>query len=600
MSLMRTHTCGELRADDAGQTVTLAGWVANWRDHGGITFIDLRDRHGVTQLVFDPDLCGPEVLARAQKLRDEWCLGVTGLVVKKDEKLVNKKLATGMVEVQAKELTVYASCPTPPFELDKADKVKEELRLENRFLDLRRPAMQETLQVRSRAMKVIRDVLLDREDFLEVETPCLTRATPEGARDFIVPSRVFPGSFYALPQSPQLFKQILMVGGCDRYMQLAKCFRDEDPRADRVPEFTQLDLEMSFVDEAEVIRVAEEVVRAIWRDVLDIEVDEIPHMAYEEAMRRFGTDRPDLRFGMELVDVTDLARKTDFKVFSGAESVQCIRVPGGGQMTRKQTDALADWAKGIGAGGMPVTKVEGGKLASGVAKFLGTIEAELIERTGAQDGDLIAFACDSLKMTRKVLGELRLKLAKELGHEPSTEWAWVWIDDFPAFEETDDGGLTYSHHPFTAVRDEHLDKLDGDREALLSIRTHAYDLVLNGYELGGGSVRIHDLATQKRVLKALGIDEARQEQNFGFLLKALEYGAPPHGGLAFGFDRLVMMLRGTENIRDVIAFPKTQTGTDLLFHAPAEVDPQQLAEANLALAKPSEGAVKSMEELVGG
>jgi aspartyl-tRNA synthetase len=604
----RTHSCGELRAEHVGQSVTLAGWVGNYRDHGHLAFIDLRDRAGVTQVTFDAEICGEDVLEHARRLRGEWCVGVEGEVVRRtgkaDEAKANEKLATGDIEIMAKKLIVHSESPTPPFILAEAHKVNEELRLEHRYLDLRRPEMQKTLAVRSQVNRIIRDVLVGEEGFLEIETPCLTRATPEGARDFIVPARLVPGSFYALPQSPQIFKQLLMVGGCDRYMQIARCFRDEDPRADRQAEFTQLDLEMSFVEEADVQAVIEKVVGRIWRDVLGVEVPTpIPHMPYDEAMHRFGSDRPDLRFDLELVDVSDLAKKTDFRVFSQAGSVKAIRVPGGATMTRKETDALADWAKGLGAGGMPVTKVDGGKLATGVAKFLEPIAGELIAATGAEDGDLLCFAADKPKMVNKVLGELRLKLAKDLGLEPKTDFAWVWIDRFPAFEyDEDKDTMTYSHHPFTMVDDADLDKLAdaSDRETLLSIKTKAYDLVLNGSELGGGSIRIHDFPTQKKVLAALGIDEERQQKNFGFLLDGLKFGAPPHGGIALGLDRVVMILRNTTNIRDVIAFPKTQTGLDLLCDAPAPVDDKQLADAHIKVAEEPPAALESMQDLVAG
>ena len=591
----RSHTCGQLRAENVGQTVKLAGWVGHYRDHGNLVFIDLRDREGVTQVTFDADLCGPATLEQARRLRTEWCVGVEGEVRrragKKDEDKANQKLATGDVEVIATSLTVYSESPTPPFLPGEHERTNEEKRLEFRFVDLRRPDMQKTLAVRSRATQVIREVL-HGQGFLEVETPCLTRATPEGSRDFLVPSRLVPGSFYALPQSPQIFKQLLMVGGCDKYMQIARCFRDEDPRADRQAEFTQLDLEMSFVDQDDVIRVTEDVVRAVWKDVLGVDVpDPIPHMSYDEAVSKYGSDRPDLRYDMPLSDVTDLGQKTDFKVFSAAPMVKAISVPGGGTMTRKETDALADWAKGFGAKGLAVTKVVGGKLDTGVAKFLEPVAAELIERVGANDGDLIAFAADRPKIVHKVLGELRLKMAADLKIEPKTDFAWTWVVDFPAFEEDDKtGALTYTHHPFTALAsdDDVATLSSGDKQKLLGLKSKGYDIVVNGSELGGGSIRINRHDVQRQVLSALGVDEVRQDRNFGFLLDALKYGAPPHGGIALGLDRMVMLLRGVTNIRDVIAFPKTQSGTDLLCKAPAPVEEKQLKEANIALDLPPE------------
>lgn len=613
-SAYRSHTCGQLRRENVGESVRLAGWVASYRDHGGLAFIDLRDRFGLTQIVFDADECGQETLDRARRLRNEWCIGIEGIVVARGEGLTNPKLATGEVEVRARTLTVHSESPTPPFLPDEHDsgKVNEERRLEYRFIDLRRSEMQKTLAVRSRTTQTIRRVLGD-QGFLDVETPCLTRATPEGSRDFLVPSRLVPGSFYALPQSPQIFKQLLMVGGCDKYMQIARCFRDEDPRADRQAEFTQLDVEMSFVEQEDVIRVTEGVVRAVWQEVLGVEVPEIPHMAYDEAVTKWGSDRPDLRFDMPLYDITDLGQKTDFKVFSAAPMVKAIVVPGGAVLTRKETDALADWAKGFGAKGLAVTKVvnrdkvergpedqhtvtrvpEGKsvKFDTGVAKFLEPVEQEMIARLGVKGGDLVCFAADRPRIVHKVLGELRLKMAADLKMQPKTDFAWVWVVDFPAFDEDEKTGqLTYTHHPFTALADEgDVEKLtSGDKATLLSIKSKGYDIVVNGSELGGGSIRIHEYDVQKKVLAALGIDEERQERNFGFLLDALQYGAPPHGGIALGLDRMIMLLRGVTNIRDVIAFPKTQSGTDLLCDAPAPVEDKQLKEANIKLDLPPE------------
>jgi aspartyl-tRNA synthetase len=586
----RTHTCGQLRADDTGATVKLAGWVSHYRDHGGLVFIDLRDRDGITQVTFDADLCGQAALDLARRLRTEWCIGIAGKVRRRagkaDEDMANEKLATGDVEVMADSLTVFSESPTPPFHPDEheASKVNEERRLAARYIDLRRPSMQETLRIRSQATQTIRRVL-GEQGFLEIETPFLTRATPEGARDFLVPSRLQPGEFYALPQSPQLFKQLLMVGGCDKYMQIARCFRDEDPRADRQAEFTQLDLEMSFVDQSDVIALTEQVVQAVWQETIGVDVPaEIPHMTYNEAVNRYGSDRPDLRYDLPLHDITDIAHQTDFKVFSGAPMVKCIVVPGGADMTRKTTDALAEWAKGYGAKGLAVTKLVGGKLDTGVAKFLEPVTASLVERTGAADGDLLAFAADRPRIVHKVQGDLRVKIARDRGIAPKTDFAWVWIVDFPAFDEDEKTGrLTYTHHPFTALADEaEVDKLASDDKAtLLGIKSKGYDIVVNGSELGGGSIRIHRHDVQKKVLAALGVDEERQQRNFGFLLEALKYGAPPHGGIALGLDRMVMLLRGLDNIRDVIAFPKTQTGVDLLCEAPATVDEASLREVHV-------------------
>ena len=585
----RTHSCGQLRDSNVGETVKLAGWVHHYRDHGGLVFIDLRDREGVTQLVFDADDCGAETLEEARRLRHEFCLSVEGEVTTRQEGQVNPKLPTGKVEVRVTKLDVLSASPTPPFSLTEKDEgANEEVRLAHRYLDLRRPEMLKTLGTRSRVTSIMRDELIGKRGFWEIETPFLTRSTPEGARDFLVPSRLVPGSFYALPQSPQIFKQLLMVAGCDKYMQIARCFRDEDPRADRQAEFTQLDVEMSFVDVAQVIETAEAVVRRIWKNVLDIEVPPIAHMTYDDAMARYGSDRPDLRYAMELTDVTDLGQRTDFGVFKNAEMVKAVVVPDGGAMSRKETDALAEWSKTFGAKGLAVTKVTASGLDTGVAKFLAPIAADLIERTEAKPGDLIAFAADKPKVVHKVLGELRLKMARDLKMTPSVDYAWVWVTDFPLVEYVEHDGRYFStHHPFTAPTDADVDKLtSSDRATVESIKSKAYDLVVNGSEIGGGSIRIHRPDVQQKVFALLGIDAEQAQARFGFLLDALKYGAPPHGGIAFGVDRLVMILRGIANIRDVIAFPKTQSGADLMCGAPSEIDAKQLTEANIRVVLP--------------
>jgi len=589
----RTHTCGQLRKTDIGRQVKLAGWVHSYRDHGGLVFIDLRDRDGLTQIVFDADVCGNLIHEEARKLRGEWVISVTGTVRDrgidaKGRSLANPKLATGEIEVLVKDMEVLSISPTPPFTPDQYEIVNEDKRLQYRFLDLRRPEMQQTLRVRARVTKIMRDYLGDL-GFWEVETPFLTKSTPEGARDFLVPSRLIPGHFYALPQSPQLFKQLLMVAGCDKYMQIVRCFRDEDPRADRQAEFTQLDVEMAFIDRENIIRIIEGLLRRIWKEILNVDnPDPIPHMDYDEAMARYGSDRPDLRFGMPLVDITEMTRATDFGVFKSAEMVKCIAVPGGSKLTRKETDALADWAKGFGAKGLAVTKVTAAGLDTGVAKFLAPIVTPLLEQTGAKEGDLLCFAADRPKVVHKVLGELRLKMARDMQMKPSTDFAWLWVVNFPLFEfDEDEKRFVSTHHPFTAPLDSDLPKLDSRlRDLVESIKSKAYDIVVNGSEIGGGSIRIHRQDVQQKVFALLGIDEASQRQKFGFLLDALQFGAPPHGGIALGLDRLIMILRGISNIRDVIAFPKTQSGSDLMCGAPAPVDEKQLLEANIRVVLP--------------
>lgn len=582
----RTHTCGQLRKTDCNKQIKLAGWVHSYRDHGGLVFIDLRDRDGLTQLVFDSDLCGQQVHDEARKLRSEWVISISGEVNQRGQGMENPKLPTGEIEVRVKTMEILSISPTPPFTPHETEAVGEERRLEYRYIDLRRAEMQQNLRVRARVTKLMRDVLGD-QGFWEIETPFLTKSTPEGARDFIVPSRLQPGSFYALPQSPQLFKQLLMVAGCDKYMQIVRCFRDEDPRADRQAEFTQLDVEMAFIDRENIISIMESLVRKIWKDVLNVDVpNPIPHMEYDIAMNKYGSDRPDLRFPMELQDITDLAHTTDFGVFKNAPMVKCIVVPGGAKLTRAQTDALAEWSKGFGAKGLAVTKVTATGLDTGVAKFLASIGPKLIERISAKEGDLLCFAADKPKIVHKVLGELRLKMAKDLNLKPSAEFAWVWVVNFPLFEYDEaDKRYTSTHHPFTSPLDEDLAKLDSREQSVVeSIKSKAYDIVCNGSELGGGSIRIHRTEIQGKVFSLLGIDDASQKLKFGFLLDALRYGAPPHGGIALGVDRLVMMLRGTNNIRDVIAFPKTQSGADLMCGSPSVIDDRQLKETHIKLA----------------
>ncbi len=584
----RTHTCGQLRQADVGKSVKLAGWVHFHRDFGGLVFIDLRDRDGLTQLVFDADLCGAAGLEEARKLRSEWVVSITGQVTARAANVINPKLATGQIEVRVQSMEVLSISPTPPFTPHETEAVNEERRLQYRYLDLRRPEMQQTLRTRYHVTKIMRDYLGEL-GFWEIETPFLTKSTPEGSRDFIVPARLVPGNFYALPQSPQLFKQILMVGGCDKYMQIVRCFRDEDPRADRQAEFTQLDVEMSFIDRENIMGIIEGLMRTIWKDVLGVEVpNPIPHIEYDEAVSSYGSDRPDLRFGMKLIDITDLGKETDFGVFKNAAMVKAICVPGGSKLTRKETDALAEWSKGFGAKGLAVTKVTASALDTGVAKFLTPIAMKLIERLGAKEGDLLCFAADKPAVVHKVLGELRLKMAKDLQMKPSTEWAWTWVVNFPLLD-FDEAEKKWSsvHHPFTSPLDEDMPKLaTSDSTVLAGLKSKAYDIVLNGYELGGGSIRIHRMDVQQQLFSVLGIDPESQKTRFGFLLDALQYGAPPHGGLALGLDRIVMMLRNTSNIRDVIAFPKTQSGADLMCGSPSLLDARQLQEAHIKVVAP--------------
>ncbi len=581
--LERTHMCGELRIDHVGQTVALAGWVNTYRDQGkGLIFVDLRDREGMTQVVFDLEDVDEAVVAESRSLRREDVIAVSG-PVRKRVGGVNPKLATGEIEVMAKKLEVLSKTETPPILPDDydADKIAEEKRLQYRYIDLRRPRMQHILQTRHRAMQVARRYFADH-GFLEVETPLLIKTTPEGARDFIVPSRAYPGKWYALPQSPQIFKQILMIAGCDRYLQICKCLRDEDPRADRQAEFTQIDLEMSFVTRDAVLAVVGGFIPVLLKEILDVDAGEVPIISWAQAMDRWGTDKPDLRFGLELVDISAAAGRTDFGVFRDALAkpdgvVKAIRVPGGAEsMSRKKIDGLEKIAKGCGAAGLASVKYTADGYQTGIAKFMDPIGDELAKQLDLQPGDLVLFGADTRSVANTCLGEVRLALGRDLQLIEQNQWKCLWVVDFPMFE-WDDERKRYvsSHHPFVMPREDQLGLLDTDPAACVS---SSYDYVINGSECGSGSIRIHRREVQKKVFEILGLTPEEAEHKFGFLLEALTYGAPPHGGIAFGFDRLVMLLVGTSNIRDVIAFPKTQTGADLMTGAPGDADETQLRE----------------------
>ncbi len=584
--MMRSHYCGQLNETLEGQEITLCGWVHRRRDHGGVIFLDIRDRDGLAQVVFDPDRA--ESFAAADRVRSEYVVKITGKVRLRPAGAVNKNMASGGIEVLGYELEVLNESETPPFPLNEYSDVGEETRLRYRFLDLRRPEMAEKLRLRSRMTTSIRR-FLDENGFLDVETPILTRATPEGARDYLVPSRTHAGSFFALPQSPQLFKQLLMVAGFDRYYQIAKCFRDEDLRADRQPEFTQIDIETSFLDETEIMGLTEQMIRNLFKEVLGLEFGEVPHMTFEEAMRRYGSDKPDLRNPLELVDVADQLKDVDFKVFSGpANDPKCriaaLRVPGGASMPRKQIDDYTKFVGIYGAKGLAYIKVN--ERANGVDGLQSPIvknipEANLntiLDRVGAVDGDIVFFGADKAKIVSEALGALRIKLGHDL-NLLTCEWAPMWVVDFPMFEENDDGSFSALHHPFTAPKCS-PQELEANPAGALS---RAYDMVLNGTELGGGSIRIHRKEMQQAVFRLLGINEAEQEEKFGFLLDALKYGAPPHGGLAFGLDRLVMLMTGAQSIREVIAFPKTQSAADVMTQAPGVVDAKALRELHIRL-----------------
>ena len=588
--MLRTHTCGELRPEQIGQRVTLCGWVDTYRDQGGILFVDLRDRYGKTQVVFAPE-GGAENLAAAKSLRAEYVVAVTGRVTRRPEGTDNPKLVTGQIEVRVEEVDLLNRSQTPPFQPGAKEVPGENLRLKHRYLDLRRPEMQETMLLRHRMIKVMRDYF-DELGFIDVETPMLGRSTPEGARDYLVPSRVQAGTFYALPQSPQLYKQILMIAGYDRYVQIARCFRDEDLRADRQPEFTQLDLEMAFVRADDIIEVIDGLMARLAREMLGLELSlPLPRMTYDEAMERFGHDAPDLRFGMELVDVSDLAAEAEFRVFracceSGGRVRGINARQAAGRYSRKGIDELTDYVvQDFGVRGLAWFKVEEGpKLASPIAKnFSADLLAKIGQRMDAEPGDLLLLVADKSEPAGKALYGLRKRLAAELKLYDPGAMHFSWIVEFPMFAiDEEEGGWTAMHHPFTMPRPQDVAILATDPGA---VRAQAYDLVVNGNEAGGGTIRIHDQGLQRQVFDLLGIDESTARQQFGFLLDALEYGAPPHGGIALGIDRLVMLFGRLESIRDCIAFPKTQRATDLMTGAPGEVAPKQLRELGLKISR---------------
>ena len=586
--MKRTHYCGEMSRELIGQTVTLCGWAHRRRDHGGVIFIDLRDREGIAQIVIDPDTV--EAFAAAETVRNEFVLQVTCKVRARPEGTVNKNIPTGEVEMLASDIEILNPSLTPPFTLDD-DNLSEMVRLQHRYIDLRRPVMQENMKLRYRVSKVIRDYL-DEKGFIEIETPMLNRSTPEGARDYLVPSRVHHGEFFALPQSPQLFKQLLMVSGFDRYFQITKCFRDEDLRADRQPEFTQIDLETSFLEEGDIMDIVENMIRDMLKKVQDVDLPaEFPRMPYAEAMARYGSDKPDMRVTLEITELSDVMKDVDFKVFSGPANsdkgrVAAIRVPEGAKISRKEIDAYTEFVKIYGAKGLAyikvndVTKLNEEGLQSPIVKNIHeTALKAIMERTGAQDGDIIFFGADTTKIVNEALGALRQKVGHDKGHVDGRAWAPLWVVDFPMFEHNEENDRWNAlHHPFTSPKDGHEELLETDPGACLS---KAYDMVLNGWEVGGGSVRIHKQDVQAKVLKALNISDEEAQDKFGFLLEALQYGAPPHGGLAFGLDRLVTLMAGAESIREVIAFPKTQKAQCLMSDAPSPVGEKQLRELHI-------------------
>ena len=587
--LHRSHRCTEVNNTMVGNTVTVMGWVQKSRNKGGIIFVDLRDRSGILQVIFEEANCGAESFAKAEKLRSEFVVAITGEVAKRGG-AVNENLATGDIEVIAKDIRILAEADTPPFPIEENSKTKEDLRLKYRYLDLRRPDLQKNIMMRSKVTTLVRSFMAD-EGFIEIETPTLCKSTPEGARDYLVPSRVHPGEFYALPQSPQIYKQLLMCSGYDRYFQIARCYRDEDLRADRQPEFTQIDMELSFVDVDDVIDVNERLLAKLFKDVIGVDVQlPIQRMTYKEAMERFGSDKPDLRFGMELCDVTDVVKDCEFVVFKNAieagGSVRGINAEGQGAMPRKKIDALVDFAKGYGAKGLAYIAIhEDGTMKSSFAKFMKDEEMQaLVEKMNGKPGDLLLFAADKSKLVYDVLGALRLEIADQLGLLKKDEYRFVWITEFPLLEWSEElGRYQAMHHPFTMPMEEDLQYIESDPGR---VRAKAYDIVLNGTEIGGGSVRIHQDDIQEMMFKALGFTMERAYDQFGFLLNAFKYGVPPHAGLAYGLDRLVMLMAQEDSIRDVIAFPKVKDASCLMSEAPNTVDAKQLEELGISIVKP--------------
>ena len=583
---LRTNSCGELSVENEGNVVTLSGWVHSYRDHGGVLFIDLRDKYGVTQVVFEPTHT-PEIMEDAAKVRREWCIQITGTVRKRAEGMANDNLATGSIELLADELEVFNKSKVPPFEIDDREKINEDVRYKYRYLDLRRPKMLKKMQFRSKANQIVRNFLVS-DDFLEIETPLLVRSTPEGARDFVVPSRVHHGSFYALPQSPQLYKQILMVSGMDRYFQIARCMRDEDLRQDRQPEHTQIDLEMSYVDTNDIHTVVEGMFGKIFKGMLDIDLPvTFPHMTYKDAMLYYGTDKPDLRFDVKIADVTDIVKESDFSVFKAVAksggSIRCIAPKA--DFSRKDLDDNIKFAQNCGAKGMAWMRVTEDGLESNIVKFFSEdIQKQLLEATNAEVGSVLMFIADKEKTTVDVLGRLRNKIGADKELIRKDEFNLVWIVDFPLFDKKEDGTLEPAHHMFTMPNKEWLDKIDtaGDE-----ITCTQFDLVMNGVELGSGSVRINNPEIQKAVMDVVGFDEKMAEERFGFLLDAMKYGAPPHGGCGIGFDRLLTLMLGETDIREVIAFPKTSTASSLLDGAPSQIGLDQIMELNLKVLQPN-------------